>query len=65
MWILWTFHLSVALNSLYSLLSAAELRDGIIKRTEYLQYDDCFGFHRAANAKESRLCARPCPTQDK
>ena len=30
----------------------------IIKATEYLQYEGCFGFHRAPNAKESRLCER-------
>ena len=65
MWILLTFHLSVALNISYSLLCAAELLDGIIKTTEYLQYEGCFGFHQAANAKESRLCAHPYPTQDK
>ena len=57
--------LPVALNISYSLLSAAELLDGIRKTTEYLQYEGCFGFHRAANAKESRLCAHPYPIQDK
>ena len=65
MQILQTFHLLVALNISYSLLSAAELRDGITKTTEYLQYERCFGFRRAANAKESRLCAYPYPTQDR
>ena len=49
----------------YSLLSTAELQDGIIKTTKYLQYDGCFGFHWAVNAKESRLCAQPYPTQNK
>ena len=29
-----------------------------IKTTEYLQYEGCFAFNRAANAKESRLCER-------
>ena len=65
MWILQTFHLSVALNISFSLLSAAKLQDGIIQTTEYLQYEECFGFHRAANAKESGLCAHPYRTQDK
>ena len=30
----------------------------IMKTTEYLQHEGCFAFHRAANAKESRLCER-------
>ena len=63
--ILQTFHLPVALNISYSLLSTAELRDGIIKTTEYLQYEGWFGFHRAANAKESRLCTHSYSTQNK
>ena len=33
------------------------------KTIKYFKYEGCFGFHRAMNAKESRLCARPWPTQ--
>ena len=28
----------------------------LIKTIEYLQYEGCFGFHRAATAKQNRLC---------
>ena len=54
-------HLSVALNISHSLLSATELGDN----NRVLTYEGCFGFHRVANAKESRLSARPGPTQHK
>ena len=57
-------HLSVALKISYSLLAAAELRDEITKN-RVLTYVRCFGFHRVVDAKESRLSARPEPTQHK
>ena len=37
----------------------------LLDEIRHLQYEECFGFHRVANVKESRLCARPYPTQDK
>ena len=40
-------------------------RGHLLDEIRYLQYEGCFGFRRVANAKESRLCARPYPTQDK
>ena len=56
-------HLSVALNISYSLLSAAELRDGITKQSStYVWRVFWIPF---GNAKQSRLSARPEPTQHK
>ena len=57
--------MSVSLNISCILFSAAELRDGITKRTEYLMLDGCFGFYRVANSKESRLSVHPETTQCK
>lgn len=57
--LVFALHLSVALNISFSLLSAAELGDGITKLCDVCIVT--FGFHGAANAKESRLCAHPDP----
>ena len=54
-------YLSIDLNISYSLLFAAELRDGITKQA--YTYVWCFRFHRVVNAKESRLSAHSEPTQ--
>ena len=55
-------HLPVALNISYSLLSTGELRDGITKQQSTYIWRAIW-FHQAVNAKESRLCAQPWPTQ--
>ena len=36
-----------------------------LQNNRVLTYEGCFGFHRVANAKESRLSARPEHTQHK
>ena len=54
--------LSVALNISYSPQQSCEME---LQNNRVLTYEGCFGFHRVANAKESRLSARPEPTRHK
>ena len=57
-------HLSVALNisTLYIVYSPQQSYEMELQASTY---EGCFAFHRVENAKESRLSARPEPTQQK
>ena len=56
------FH-SIILKLIHNnLLQSCEME---LQNNRVVTYEGCFGFHRVANAKESRLSARPEPTQHK